>query len=198
MAENRGEERSASIPDDVEGSFGLLDLLRVLLGVFLASEVVVKCVSGSWWVPAPLSNSGANSPDVSSRESGYSEYWAKHNLALPHDFTIVELSRFSGDYSKKLDRPILLAVNRTVFDVSSSPGFYGEWGAYKKFTGKDCSNNFQFGMFDHAAYSTPCHHDISDFDEAQLAKVREWYQFFASKYPSVGRLVVEVESSDLI
>ncbi|QEU62025.1 hypothetical protein KDRO_E09110 [Kluyveromyces lactis] len=181
-----------NLEDEVDGHFRWLDAIRVLFGVLLASQLTVKCVSGCWWFPTFDWWSPVGTPGIGSG------YWSTHNYTIPYNFTLQELSRFSGDNSKSNEQPILLAINRTVFDVSSSPRFYGTWGAYKKFTGTDCSNNFQFGIFDYHAYSTPCHWDVSGFDESQMAKLAEWYRFFESKYPSVGMVILETDIEDRI
>ncbi|KAF2764442.1 hypothetical protein EJ03DRAFT_378608 [Teratosphaeria nubilosa] len=57
---------------------------------------------------------------------------AKDGLRL----TEKEMEQYDGTDDSK---PIYLAINGTIFDVSASPSFYGPGGHYHHFTGKDAS-----------------------------------------------------------
>lgn len=53
--------------------------------------------------------------------------------------TIAELAEYSGADPSK---PTYIALNRTIYDVSSSPHMYGPKGAYASLAGKDASRAF--------------------------------------------------------
>lgn len=191
-SKRRSRDGEEYYDEEVDGRFGVVDWLRVGFGVVLASQIVAKCVFGHWWSLSDVTPFGGGRHEATIKPLP-APYWGLHGYSLPHVFSLEELARFSGEKyvdgeGEKL-APIVLSINGTVFDVTSSPRFYGPWGPYRKFTGTDCSNNFQFGMFDyHHAYNTPCHWNITDFTEDQLAKVRGWYEFFTTKYPIVGTI----------
>lgn len=58
--------------------------------------------------------------------------------------TDAELLSYDGTDPKK---PIYLALNGTIYDVSISPGTYGPGGSYHFFAGKDAARAFLTGCF---------------------------------------------------
>lgn len=58
--------------------------------------------------------------------------------------TDAELTAYDGTTSSL---PILLALNGTIYDVSSSPATYGPGGSYHFFAGKDAARAFLTGCF---------------------------------------------------
>ena len=78
---------------------------------------------------------------------GYESRWlvpryVKHRLFDPSPknnlFSEQELSQFNGENPSK---PIYVAVDGMVFDVSSRPDTYGPIGAYHFFSGKDAARD---------------------------------------------------------
>lgn len=62
----------------------------------------------------------------------------------PVYLTDAELLAYDGTDPKK---PIYLALNGTIYDVSSSPGTYGPGGSYHFFAGHDAARAFLTGCF---------------------------------------------------
>lgn len=96
--------------------------------------------------------SSAASYYVSSGESltwGYSP-WFFQPAALaryvqgPLTLTPAELANFDGTDPKK---PIFLAINGTIFDVSAGRNTYGPGGSYAVFAGRDATRAFVTGCF---------------------------------------------------
>lgn len=63
----------------------------------------------------------------------------------PIYLTLDELAAFDGSDESK---PIYLAINGTIFDVSANPRIYGKGGTYNVFTGADASRGFVTGCFE--------------------------------------------------
>ncbi|KAL2160770.1 hypothetical protein VTH06DRAFT_967 [Thermothelomyces fergusii] len=70
--------------------------------------------------------------------------WWKRQLRGPIYLTLDELAAYDGSDPSK---PIYLAINGTIYDVSSNPGTYGPGGSYQFFSGCDASRAFVTGCF---------------------------------------------------
>lgn len=130
----------------------------------------------------------------------------------PLYLTPEELAVYDGTDSSK---PIYLAINGSIYDVSSNPRIYGPGGSYQYFAGRDASRSYVTGCF--AEDRTPdmrgvelMYLPIDDpeidrhWSRAELAKLKEkelaeakqkvheglkhWVDFFANskKYHFVG------------
>lgn len=183
------EKGENGVEDELCGaSFGLSDILRIVVGLLIASQVVLRVLTGNWVTGFKREREINNGSGKEKQKLDH--YWVTNEYTLPYNFTLEELSKFSGQHGSA-EVPIVLAINGSVFDVSSSRHLYGKWGPYRKFSGKDCSNNFQFGIFDHASYTSmlECDWDISGLDDAGREMVQQWHHFFEKKYPLVGHVV---------
>lgn len=158
--------------------FTWFDILRIVLGVVLFSQICYKIITGGWWVPHMVLNSTSHlSPNG---------YWS--DFVLPHKFTTQELSEYSGDNTQ--GKPVLLAIKGKVFDVTKSNNFYGSWGPYKKFTGKDCSVLFGIDTWDLNKFANlPCSSDITSLTPYELERIHTWVKFYEKRYPYVGYIV---------
>jgi predicted heme/steroid binding protein len=131
----------------------VLDVLRILGGVLLLSSGL-----------SYLSTSGT------SMTWGYNAWWTRarewkniavsQTLHLPHNdpthrlnpppqksevsLTDAQLASYDGTDPAK---PIYLALNGTIYDVSASPSTYGPGGSYSFFAGKDAARAFLTGCF---------------------------------------------------
>ncbi len=76
-------------------------------------------------------------------------------LRTPLNLTEKELSMFTGEDG----RPIYVAVDGNVYDVSANPAIYGPGGAYAFFTGKDGARAYITGCF-----ATDLTHDLRGID----------------------------------
>lgn len=110
---------------------------------------------------------------------GYESRWlvpryVKHRLVDPSPnhriFSEEELSQFDGSDPSK---PIYVAVNGMVFDVSSRPDTYGPIGAYHFFSGRDAARAYATGCF-----NTDLTHDLRGLSEYELEAVKGWQDFY--------------------
>ncbi|KAL6705580.1 hypothetical protein ACN47E_006527 [Coniothyrium glycines] len=134
VAKEKAELKNAVKEQAARTSNGLsiLDILRILGGLVILSTGL-----------SYLTTSGA------SMTWGYNPWWtrAREWKALMQrevHLTDAELSSYDGTDPKK---PIYLALNGTIYDVSSSPQTYGPGGSYHVFAGKDAARAFLTGCF---------------------------------------------------
>ncbi|CAD6586958.1 MAG: hypothetical protein ASARMPRED_002894 [Alectoria sarmentosa] len=121
-----------SDPDEGPSRLSLLDVLRVVAGVFLLSSALSYFITGNsiLWGYRPAITRPAK---------------IKAWLRGPYDLTDAQLSIYNGTDPAL---PILVAVNGTIYDVSASPHFYGPGGSYSFFAGRDATRSFVTGCFD--------------------------------------------------
>lgn len=150
--------------------FGFIDILRVIGGLLFA------ICSMSYWF-------------TGSTTWGYEGKWIDPrylHFKLTNGYvnlTITELSQFDGSSGKL---PIYVAINGSVYDVTSSAHIYGPGGSYKMFSGKDCARAFCTGCFNKPDELT---YDLRGLDDAEcLVEVGKWKRFFENheKYWYVG------------
>ncbi|KAJ3494494.1 hypothetical protein NLG97_g4045 [Lecanicillium saksenae] len=125
--------RTRTQEDDDAGSFRL-DVLRVLTFLFLAScglSYVISSGESFFW-------GMKNKPNYMKPD------WWKAKFSGPIYLTPDELSKYNG-YEK--GKPLYLAVNGTIFDVSNGLNMYGVGGSYHFFVGRDASRAFVSGCF---------------------------------------------------
>ncbi|KAF2183774.1 hypothetical protein K469DRAFT_689898 [Zopfia rhizophila CBS 207.26] len=131
------DTRPKSSKDSSDGDAGIgglsvLDLLRVLGGILLLSCGM-----------SYLSTSGQ------SLTWGYNPWWTRTRewKALIKGqvyLTDEQLRAYDGTDPRK---PIYLALNGTIYDVSASPQTYGPGGSYHFFAGRDAARAFLTGCF---------------------------------------------------
>ncbi|EGD76357.1 hypothetical protein PTSG_11680 [Salpingoeca rosetta] len=115
----------------------------------------------------------------------------KREEALGHDrvFTLKELRAYDGTKPSKEhggEKPIYIAVDGVVFDMTSGADFYGPGGPYAGFAGHDATR----GMATMAVgLVSEEWDDTSDLDEHERQTMLEWKEKFLSKYPVRGTLV---------
>ncbi|OLN87164.1 Membrane steroid-binding protein 1 [Colletotrichum chlorophyti] len=133
---SRGKKvkKSKKAKDDTDEYTPWVDILRVLSFLALASCALSYLISGgesfTWgfenkpWYLRP-------------------DYW-KSKWNGPLYLTPEELAQYDGTDPEK---PIYLAINHTIFDVSANPRIYGPGGSYNVFAGHDASRGFVTGCF---------------------------------------------------
>lgn len=117
---------------------------------------------------------------------GYETRWTNFRYVRyrlfdsPRIFSETELALYSG---KDPLKPIYVAVNGSVFDVSARRDVYGPIGAYSFFSGRDAARAFATGCF-----ASDLTHDLRGLNEEEQERVRGWQHFFANnvKYWEVG------------
>ncbi|EFY90395.1 heme/steroid binding domain protein [Metarhizium acridum CQMa 102] len=70
--------------------------------------------------------------------------WWKSQFSGPIYLTEKELLAYDGSDAEK---PLYLAINGTIYDVSSNRRMYGPGGSYNVFTGRDAARGFVTGCF---------------------------------------------------
>ncbi|KAI2631870.1 cytochrome b5 [Hypoxylon sp. NC1633] len=179
-----------------------LDILRVLSFLVLASCGLSYLVSGgesfTWSLRAP--------PKYMQLD------WWKTQLRGPIYLTPAELAQYDGTDESK---PIYLAINGSIFDVTSNRRTYGPDGSYRFFAGADAARSYVTGCFaedrtadlrgveamylpldDAAADARYAPDELRRLREQELKEARQkvhealahWVRFFENspKYPRVG------------
>ncbi|KAM5351857.1 hypothetical protein ACJ41O_004580 [Fusarium nematophilum] len=196
--------------DPWDGYTPYVDVLRVLSFLLLASCGLSYVISGgeSWWWGMK------HRPDLLTAR------YYKELLTGPPPPTYMTLEELSAHDGADADKPLLLAINGTIFDVSSNRRMYGPGGPYSHFAGVDAARGFVTGCFKEdrtadlrgiEAVFLPVDDPETDahWTEEELAalKVKEleeakkkaheallhWVTFFgkSKKYSKVGYLVRE-------
>jgi predicted heme/steroid binding protein len=127
------------------------------------------------------SNMASASPSTSS-DTGARRAGRQSNK--PSNFTISQLNQYKG-----LDgRPIYLACNGVVFDMSShesGPTFYGKGGPYEIFSGADASVGLALMSTDPSTWTKSL---VTELSASEMDVMRDWYNRFLNKYMVVGAL----------
>ncbi|KAI9660488.1 MAG: hypothetical protein M1821_009838 [Bathelium mastoideum] len=131
---SNGKASRTQLKTDPEriGGFGFLDVLRVLGGVLLLNTVLSYFITGDsvLW--------------------GYRPWWTRQGplkafMSGPLRLTDQELLAYDGTDP---DKPIYLALNGTIYDVTAGRRMYGPGGGYHFFAGRDAARAFVTGCFD--------------------------------------------------
>jgi len=107
-----------------------------------------------------------------------SKYGVAGRLVEPLSLTLADLALHDGSDASK---PIYLAIQGTVYDVSSGRQFYGPDGVYP-FAGRECARAFALVSTDVA----DCNADLSGLGPMEMESLRDWRAKFDFKYPVVG------------
>ncbi|KAI1373787.1 cytochrome b5 [Hypoxylon crocopeplum] len=188
--------------DDDEAYSPWIDILRVLSFLIVASCGLSYLISGgesfTWSLRAPPKYMQLG--------------WWKSQLRGPIYLTPTELSQYDGSDETK---PIYVAINGSIFDVSSNRRTYGPGGSYRFLAGADAARSYVTGCFaedrtadlrgveamflpldDAAVDSHFSATQLAELKERELREAREkvheallhWVRFFENspKYPKVG------------
>lgn len=203
--DNNRSTRSDSPPDELEDQtsriISPLDILRViitLIGVSCAASYYLTSGASLYWNYDPWFTQPAK----------LAHWWQG-----PLQLTPQQLSVFDGSDPTK---PIYLAINGKIFDVSAGRHTYGPGGSYEVFAGRDATRAFVTGCFledrtGDMRGAEEIYVPIDDPDEEITsaerkiraerdrrkardkvqAEVQKWENFYASskKYFLVGELV---------
>ncbi|KAI8967724.1 cytochrome b5-like heme/steroid binding domain-containing protein, partial [Mycotypha africana] len=105
-------------------------------------------------------------------------------------FTEKELAFYDGSDPTK---PIYLAIDGNVYDVTKGAGWYGPGGSYHHFAGKDAARAYVTGCFkEHLT------HDIRGFNEQQRKALNHWKSFYENHhtYYKIGHVLHDPIPSD--
>lgn len=163
----RGEEVGREEPDPTaEREVSIVELLKLLVYTLLFIMLAGKFIAGDFFW-------------------GYEGKWTNLKTYWPSNqrlFSEGYLAKFDGSDAEK---PIYLAIDGDVYDVSSNRRVYGPGGSYHIMAGKDAARAYGTGCFQ--AHQT---HDLRGLSEKELKSVNHWKQFFANHktYFKVGRV----------
>lgn len=146
---------------------GLFGLCKFLVYVLLAVLLAGKFVTGEWF--------WGGEADV--RKSLWKLWPAEQRL-----FSESLLAEFDGSDPHK---PLYLAIDGDVYDVSSNRRIYGPGGSYALMAGVDAARAFGTGCFkEHRTY------DQRGLSEGEIQSVEHWKRFFRDHktYFKVGRV----------
>jgi len=158
------EERDPTAEEEV-GLFGLLKFIVYLLVIITLAG---KFFTGSFlW-------------EYEGKWARLKTYWPESSGRL---FSETHLATFDGTDPSK---PIYIAIDGDVFDVSSSRHTYGPGGSYYSMAGIDAARSFATGCF--ATHRT---HDLRGLTDQELKSIEGWKRFFTDhkSYFKVGRVL---------
>nr|KJB68426.1 hypothetical protein B456_010G244800 [Gossypium raimondii] len=104
------------------------------------------------------------------------------SIYLSMDLTPQQLIQFNGSDPSK---PIYVAINGRIYDVTAGKSFYGPGGAYAMFAGKDASRALA-KMSKNEEDVCP---NLDGLSEKEMDVLNDWVKKFEAKYPVVGRVV---------
>ncbi|EPQ59511.1 cytochrome b5 [Gloeophyllum trabeum ATCC 11539] len=116
----------------------------------------------------------------------YEGKWARLKTYIPTNqrlFSERLLAQFDGTDPEK---PVYLAIDGDVYDVSDNRRTYGPGGPYHFMAGRDAARAFATGCF-----QTHRTHDTRGLTDSELQGLNHWKQFFADHktYTKVGRVI---------
>jgi len=131
----KGKKKSSKARLEEEDDYSpWIDVLRVLSFLFFASCALSYLISSGesyFW-------------GMKDKPNYLQPKWWKAKFAGPVYLTLDELAQYDGSVEGK---PIYLAINGTIYDVSANPHTYGKGGSYNVFAGVDASRGFVTGCF---------------------------------------------------
>ncbi|KAJ1958563.1 hypothetical protein GGI12_004699 [Dipsacomyces acuminosporus] len=116
---------------------------------------------------------------------GYQSKWTNWRNYIPRTqrtFTQQELAQYDGSDPTK---PLLLAIEGDVYDVTSGWAFYGPGSSYSLFAGRDSSRAFGTNCLSRGDHLT---HDTRGLTDGEIAAIKGWHKFFDNhqRYVKVG------------
>ncbi|KAI0662943.1 cytochrome b5 [Cubamyces menziesii] len=161
----RGEDVGPEEPDPTEEpEVGCLGLLKFILYATLFIVLAGKFFTGSYlWEMEP--------PNL--------KQFIPTTQRL---FSEGQLAQFDGTDPGK---PVYIAIDGDVYDVSSNRATYGPGGSYHMMAGRDAARAYGTGCF-----KTHLTHDLRGLSESEMRGVQHWKKFYAEskKYTKVGRV----------
>ncbi|KAI0751265.1 cytochrome b5-like heme/steroid binding domain-containing protein [Daedaleopsis nitida] len=162
----RGEEVGPEEPDPTEEvEVGCTGLLKFILYATLFVVLAGKFFTGSFLWEMEMPNLKQLIPQMDQRL-----------------FSERTLAQFDGTDP---DKPVYIAIDGDVYDVSSNRKTYGPGGSYHIMAGKDAARAYGTGCF-----QTHLTHDLRELTESEMKGVEHWKKFYtdSTKYHKVGRV----------
>lgn len=152
------------IEDENSNNISFFDIIRMISGIMLLNLLISYFYTGTFTY-------GYNGKLIDPHYLYFLTFGQYMNL------TDTELSLYDGSIE---GLPIYIAINGTVFDVSSQRGIYGPGGSYSYLSGKDCARAFATNCLNQQTF------DIRDIEPDEKRRLRGWFEFFEDKYFKVG------------
>jgi membrane-associated progesterone receptor component len=102
------------------------------------------------------------------------------------DFTLDQLRAYTGAE----DKPIYIALEKTVYDVSEAKHLYGDGCSYHMFAGREASRALAKLSFEEEDLASTYLGDLSKFELDNLNNYVHKFKYF-KKYPIVGFVVID-------
>ncbi|EIN10814.1 cytochrome b5 [Punctularia strigosozonata HHB-11173 SS5] len=164
----KGEAVGPEEPDPTEerevGCIGLLKFFTILL--------VITLLAGKFFTGDYLWD--------------YQGKWRSLKAYIPNGDQLITEKQLAQHDGSDSNKPLWLAIDGDVYDVSSNRKTYGPGGSYHGMAGIDAARAFGTGCFkDHRT------HDLRGMLDSEMQGVEHWKEFFANhkSYPKVGKVV---------
>jgi len=157
------EERDPTAQEEV----GILGLLKFLVYVLIIIALAGKFFTGSFtW-------------EYDGKWTRLKTYWPTNQRLFSEGL----LAQFDGT---DINKPVYLAIDHDVYDVSTNRRTYGPGGSYHHMAGVDAARAFGTGCF--ATHRT---HDLRGLTDRETKGVEHWKKFFAEHkdYTKVGKVL---------
>ena len=122
-------------PTEVEDAGPIISVIDILRIVF---TLIAAALAGSYYLTSGESFTYGYKPPFTSLAE------IKQYFQGPLQLTPAQLAQYDG---KDPTKPIYMAINGTIYDVSASPQMYGPGGGYSVFSGRDATRAFITGCF---------------------------------------------------
>jgi len=165
----RGEEVGPEERDPTaEQEIGVLGLFK-----FIVYLLIIVTLAGKFFTNSYLW-------EYDGKWARLKTYWPEPSGRL---FSESYLTTFDGTDASK---PLYIAIDGEVYDVSSNRRTYGPGGPYHSMAGVDAARSFATGCF--ATHRT---HDLRGLSDQELSGVQHWKKFFTEHktYSKVGRVL---------
>lgn len=171
-----------------------MEIFKTLVETFGYLVVIISAFLGYCFInavnpPKAPVTSGINKTQASEEEE---------EPDPPRNFTQKQLLHFDGkkDESSQEDKPVYLALNGIVFDVTDGKNFYGPDGPYEMFAGHECGvalakMSFDTEFIDDFEGCKELNHGEKDELENWITKFTHW-----RSYPILGRVIPDSKMPD--
>eukprot|EP01095_Lingulamoeba_sp_RSL-Kostka_P006615 TRINITY_DN2081_c4_g1_i1.p1 TRINITY_DN2081_c4_g1~~TRINITY_DN2081_c4_g1_i1.p1 ORF type:complete len:175 (-),score=59.81 TRINITY_DN2081_c4_g1_i1:86-610(-) len=151
---------------------GILEIILMIL-IFFMVILLIKTIVSIYTTPSP----------ANIKKQAFKKPEPKPLV----NYTLEELAEYDGTDENK---PILLALDGKVYDVTRGAAFYSKDGPYGIFAGHDASLALALHEVDAKHLNQP----IDNLTNGQKHTIYEWEERFSMKYDHVGNIVLSHET----
>jgi len=159
------------------------------------------CIIVAIMIGHNMANSSSSSPHDKTTDVINNEDDDEDEPDPPRNFTVKQLAYFDGKKDKDgEDKPVYLALDGTVFDVSGGRKFYGPDGPYEVFAGHECGVSLAKMSFDSEHLND--FDGVQDLRHGEKIELENWVEKFTyyRSYPIMGSVIPDdkIPKSDRI